>query len=99
MRSLLPNPPGTLKPEEPKTAYELVENFTYYPLVQIEPPLILSAIQRHRELLVSFWDALIIEAALLSNCTIVLSEDMQDGQRIDNKLTIRNPFVSRHSSV
>jgi len=81
-------------PLSSETAYELVENFTCYPLVQIEPALILSAIQRHRQLPVSFWDGLILEAALWSNCTIVLSEDMQDGQLIDNKLTIRNPFVS-----
>nr|VFK37470.1 MAG: Predicted nucleic acid-binding protein, contains PIN domain [Candidatus Kentron sp. SD]VFK42225.1 MAG: Predicted nucleic acid-binding protein, contains PIN domain [Candidatus Kentron sp. SD] len=81
-------------PLSSQTAYEFVENLTYYPLVQIEAALILSAIQRHRQLSVSFWDALIIEAVLLSNCTIVLSEDMQNGQRIDNKWTIRNPFIS-----
>jgi len=74
------------------TAYELVENFTYYPLVQITPTHILSAIQRHERETVSFWDALIIEAALHSHCTILLSEDMQRNQLIENRLLIHNPF-------
>ena len=40
----------------------------------------------------SFYDALIIAAALEAGCTTLLSEDMQDGQVIEQKLTIRNPF-------
>jgi len=37
-------------------------------------------------------DALIVAAALLAGCTTLFSEDMQDGQVIDQHLTIRNPF-------
>jgi predicted nucleic acid-binding protein len=40
----------------------------------------------------SYWDSLIIASALESNCTILYTEDMQDGQVIDNKLRIVNPF-------
>jgi len=39
----------------------------------------------------SHWDALIIAAATLADCTILFSEDMQNGQVLDG-LTIRNPF-------
>ncbi|MBK7541436.1 MAG: PIN domain-containing protein [Candidatus Competibacteraceae bacterium] len=39
----------------------------------------------------SFYDSLILAAALESGCTRVLSEDLQDGQRIEG-LTIENPF-------
>ena len=74
------------------TAHELVENFIYYPLVQVTPTHILNAIQRHEREKVSFWDALIIEAALHSHCTILLSEDMQSNQLIENRLLIHNPF-------
>jgi predicted nucleic acid-binding protein len=35
---------------------------------------------------------LILAAALEAGCTVLYSEDMQDGQKIDS-LTIRNPFV------
>lgn len=40
----------------------------------------------------SFYDALIIAAAIEGGCTRLWSEDMQDGLRVD-RLTIRNPFV------
>lgn len=38
------------------------------------------------------YDALIVASALEARCTILYSEDMQDGQVIDKSLTIRNPF-------
>lgn len=40
----------------------------------------------------SIWDSLIIASALESNCSVLYTEDMQDGQIIDGKLTIVNPF-------
>jgi predicted nucleic acid-binding protein len=40
----------------------------------------------------SFYDSLIIAAALACNCKTLYSEDMQDGQVIENSLTIVNPF-------
>ena len=40
----------------------------------------------------SVYDAMIVAAALLAGCTILYSEDMQDGQVIDGQLTVRNPF-------
>ncbi len=38
------------------------------------------------------YDALIVAAALAANCSTLYSEDMQDGQVIYGRLTIRNPF-------
>ena len=40
----------------------------------------------------SFYDSLIIAAALSCNCKTLYSEDMQGGQVIENSLTIVNPF-------
>ena len=40
----------------------------------------------------AFFDALIIAAALRAECTILFSEDMQDGMMVDGKLRIVNPF-------
>jgi len=37
-------------------------------------------------------DAMIIASALEAGCDTLLSEDLQDGQVIDGRLTIRNPF-------
>ena len=38
------------------------------------------------------YDALVVAAALDAGCTTLYSEDFQDGQRIEGKLTVRNPF-------
>jgi predicted nucleic acid-binding protein len=41
----------------------------------------------------SYWDSLIIASALETGCSILFSEDMQDGQVIESTLTIRNPLI------
>ena len=40
----------------------------------------------------SIYDAMIVAAALLADCRVIVSEDMQHGQVIEGRLTIRNPF-------
>lgn len=40
----------------------------------------------------SFYDSLIISAAIECSCGILYSEDMNNGQIIDNKIKIINPF-------
>jgi predicted nucleic acid-binding protein len=40
----------------------------------------------------SIYDSMIVAAALLSGCQVLYSEDMPDGQRIDDQLQISNPF-------
>ena len=40
----------------------------------------------------SIYDAMIVASALMANCDILLSEDMQDGQVFDGGLRIENPF-------
>jgi len=41
----------------------------------------------------AIYDAMIVAAALDSRCDIVWSEDMQNGLVIEDRLTIRNPFL------
>jgi predicted nucleic acid-binding protein len=74
-------------------AGELVNDFAEFPLVQVDKNIISWAMKRHQSKAFSFWDALIVEAALQSGCSQLLSEDMQDGLVIGS-LTIRNPFTS-----
>lgn len=73
-------------------AAEIVNNFAEFPLIQVDKNIISRAMKRHRNKVISFWDALIVEAALQSGCSQLLSEDMHDGLVIDS-LTIRNPFA------
>ena len=39
------------------------------------------------------YDALVVAAALEAGCAFLYSEDFQNGQTIDGRLTIRNPFA------
>jgi predicted nucleic acid-binding protein len=41
----------------------------------------------------SWWDALIVAAALRQECELLLSEDLQHNLVVDNRLTILNPFA------
>jgi predicted nucleic acid-binding protein len=41
----------------------------------------------------SYWDSLILSSAIGSGCPIIYSEDMQNGQTIENCLLIRNPLI------
>lgn len=42
----------------------------------------------------SYWDSLIVAAALDAGCTTLYSEDMQHGQIFERCITIVNPFLS-----
>jgi predicted nucleic acid-binding protein len=39
-----------------------------------------------------FFDALVAASALEAGCTTLYSEDLQDGQIVEGRLAIRNPF-------
>ena len=54
-------------------------------------PDVLGAIDLHRLHGLSFWDALVVRAALVSGCSRLFSEDLQPGRRFDG-LEIVNPF-------
>ena len=41
----------------------------------------------------SWWDALIVAAAQSSGCAVLLTEDLQHGQRL-GEVTVINPFRS-----
>ncbi len=42
----------------------------------------------------SFYDSLVLASALETDCRILYSEDLQDGQVIEGKLKIVNPFIA-----
>ena len=79
------------RPLRPDTAFEVVNQLAALPLVVIDPPLILSAIRRSRQDSISFWDSLIIDAALKGGAERLCSEDLQHGRIVDG-MRIENPF-------
>ena len=50
------------------------------------------ALDYHFQYSISFYDALMVVAALETNCKYLISEDMQDGLIIDKKLQIVNIY-------
>ena len=62
---------------------------TVYPLTEEIHDLGMQLTERYR---LSIYDAMIIGSALAAGCKTLFSEDMQDGQIIERKLCIRNPF-------
>ena len=50
-----------------------------------------KAVVLARDSKLSFYDALIVAAAMDADCDLLCSEDLQDGQRFGD-LTIKNPF-------
>ena len=41
----------------------------------------------------SFYDSVLLASALLAECEVFYSEDLQDGLVVEGSLTIRNPFA------
>lgn len=62
---------------------------TVHPLTEEIHDLGMQLIERYQ---LSIYDAMIIGSALAAGCKTLFSEDMQDGQIIERKLCIRNPF-------
>lgn len=75
-----------------RAAREVVGVYSAWPVVQVDAALILAASTLEERHTLSFWDALIIEAAARGGARRVLSEDLQAGRRIRG-LTIENPFA------
>ena len=73
-------------------AREKVEVLSHFEVVVIDVEDVLAAIDLQRLNELSFWDSLIVRAALASGCTLLFSEDIQHGRRFGS-LEIMNPFL------
>jgi predicted nucleic acid-binding protein len=60
--------------------------------VTIDADHIIESIKLHRLYSLSFWDALIVNAARRAGCDRLMTEDLQSGQRIEG-VEIVNPFA------
>ena len=72
---------------------ELIDSFfTRYRFSRFDRDLLKKGSKLRERYSLSFWDSLILSAAILSDCHTIYSEDMQHNQLIENKLRIINPF-------
>ena len=67
--------------------------YNKYHIIQLSRNILLTATQLRKNYSISFWDSVIVSAALESGVSILYSEDMQHGLIMEGRLTIVNPFV------
>ena len=78
---------------DPTIARRKVELFARMDVVVPQVDDILAASDLSRFYSLSFWDALIVRAALTANCSILYTENLQFGFKM-NGLKILNPFAA-----
>lgn len=84
--------------QEPATARAAVESLTDvfepfgYAMTDVHVALAAAS-----DGVLSYWDALLLAASVRAGCTILVSEDMQDGFRFGS-ITVMTPFVAGGSN-
>lgn len=81
-------------PLRPADAQAALRQFTRLcRVVTLDAPLVLAAARRSAEEQVSFWDALVVEAACSAGCRVLLTEDLHHGRVFDERLVVHDPYV------
>ena len=73
-------------------AQRRVERLFSWQPTPVNIPLVRQAMVVQDRFAFSWWDSLIVAAAQVQSCDYLLTEDLQDGQRLDS-LQIVNPFA------
>jgi len=73
-----------------KVAQDLLHSCTVVPL---DAQAAAQAMAVEATYQVSYWDALVVAAALAAGCDTLYTEDLQNGQVFEGRLTVKNPFV------
>lgn len=79
------------KPLSSPKALEIVEEYLTWTVIENTGKLLTSAIELQQKAQLSFWDAMIVQAAIDGGCDTLYSEDLNAGQRFGT-LVIVNPF-------
>jgi len=80
------------RPLSEERARRAADGFAEFASVSEDADMVLRAVRRHQEMSLSFWDALIVEAALKAGADRLFTEDMQHGQVIEG-MRVENPFL------
>jgi len=73
-------------------AESIVQQYAKLPtVINADSALVLRGIEISRRYKISFWDALIVSAALRGGCRIIFTEDLSHGMKIEG-IEIINPF-------
>ncbi len=80
------------KPVEVPTAQKVIADLLNWEVVINDGKSILGAIELMKRYKYSFWDSLIVQAALQSGAAVLMSEDLSYRQKIKG-MRIENPFL------
>lgn len=80
------------RPLSGEMALDVLRELSALPVVQVDTELVLAAARRSIDRQLSYWDGLIVEAALRAGADTLFSEDLQHGQMIES-LRVVNPFA------
>ena len=75
----------------PAMAGEFVRTWMRFPVQENTIALLTSAMELSQRDRLSIWDALIVAAAQVAGCEILMSEDLSHGQKF-GQLHVENPF-------
>jgi len=64
-----------------------------YTVFELSQDILIKASEIRTEFTFSFWDSIVAASALDSEADYLISEDMQNGFKLEDKLTIINPFL------
>ena len=79
------------KPIKTENAAKIIEQYLSWQVVENTGVLLLKAIDRMSAHHLSFWDSLIVEAAVSAGCDVLYSEDLTHKQHFGH-LQVINPF-------
>ncbi len=79
-------------PLKPAEAREIIRNYLAWPIQNNDPEMTIRASEIEEKNGISFWDALIVVAALRLEAKKIISEDLNNGQIIEGIL-IENPLL------
>ena len=82
----------TKKPLDAKVTREVVSDYLAWQVVVNGSDSILEALDLEARYQISFWDALVIQAAQAAGAEILYSEDLSDGQRY-GMVRVKNPLT------
>ena len=77
-----------------KNIQELIQSlYRRYSIIELSSDILMKASEIRARFHFSFWDSIVTASALDSDAEYLISEDMQNGFKIDGLLTIINPFA------
>ncbi len=71
----------------------ILEMVSTFPVLAVDSAKVILALDVQNRYGYTYWDSLILATALMHDCQILYTEDMQNQQVVENNVQIINPFT------